>query len=178
MKRLLAVASGLLTGGFLYHRFGFDNSALLYGWPWYLGAMLLAGIGLAGILGEMWLFGAIALSMASTAIFWYDIVYLNPAESMWPIVLPMVFLFSFPVAIVGSGIGRLLMRGRLPHAVYLVALTGALIIGTFLPKLQNLQLHRTETETAGVLRQIYEAEMTYSAHRGGAAGRSDWPPAR
>jgi hypothetical protein len=45
-KKALAIASGLLAGGFLYQRFGLDNSVDFSGWQ---GAALLGGIGLAGI---------------------------------------------------------------------------------------------------------------------------------
>jgi hypothetical protein len=98
-------------------------------------------------------------------LFCFEIVYLHPAESMWPIVLPLVLLFSLPAAIIGSGISRLLARTRLPRAVYFVTLTGALTIGVFLPKLQNLWMQRIETKTVELLKEIYEAEMTYSAHQ-------------
>ena len=41
-----------------------------------------------------------------------------------------------------------------------------LIIGTFLPNLQNLWLRRVETVTVPrLLKQIYEAETTYSARQ-------------
>jgi hypothetical protein len=135
---LLAIGSGLLFGGFLYHRFGFDNSGRLYGWRWYQGAVLLAAIGLAGIFPQTWLSTVIALSIAPTLIFCYEVAYLHPAESMWPVVLPLVFLLSFPTPIVGSTIGRLLSRIGLSRAVYFVALAGALILGVLLPDLQNL----------------------------------------
>jgi len=92
MKRLLAIASGLLIGGFLFHRFGFDQNKGIYGWQWYQGAVVLAAIGLAGALPEAWLSAAIALAIAPALIFCYEIVYLHPAESMWPVVLPLVLL--------------------------------------------------------------------------------------
>jgi len=82
---------------------------------------------------------------------------------------------------------KLLMRMRLPQTVYAVALTGALIIGAFLPNLQSLWLRRVETVTVPrLLKQIYEAEMTYSARQPdgnficdgtllpGAAGKLGW----
>ena len=186
MKRLLATAIGLFVGGFLFHQIGFDNHRF-YGWQWYQGAVLLAAIGLAGVLPEAWLSAAIALGIAPSLVFCYEIVYLHPAESMWPVVLPLLVLFSFPAPLIGSSLTKLLMRIRLPQAVYVVALTGALIIGAFLPNLQNLWLRRVETVTVPrLLKQIYEAEMTYSARQPegnficdgtllpGAAGKLGW----
>ncbi len=62
MKTLLAFVSGLLAGGFLYHRFGFDGKNVqLYGWQWYQAAVLLIAIGLAGVFPEPWQSAAIAL---------------------------------------------------------------------------------------------------------------------
>jgi|SRR5271155_2275424 len=133
-KLFLAIACGLLAGGFMFQRFGFDNDGHLYGWQWYQGAVLLAAIGLAGIFPEAWQAAAIALATAPTLVFSYDIVYLHPAESMWPVVLPFIFLFSFPAPIIGTSISSsLLTHTRLPRAVYFVALAGALIIGLLLP---------------------------------------------
>jgi len=165
MTKLLGLVAGLLVGGFLFHQFGFDHHRF-YGWQWYQGAVLLAAIGLAGVFPEAWLSAAIALGIAPSLVFCYEIVYLHPAESMWPVVLPLLVLLSFPAPLIGSCMTKLLMCIRLPQAVYVVPLTGALIIGTFLPNLQNLWLRRVETVTVPrLLKQIYEAEMTYSARQ-------------
>jgi hypothetical protein len=137
-KLFLAIASGLLAGGFMFHRFGFDNDGHLYGWQWYQGAVLLVAIGLAGMFPEAWQAAAIALAAAPTLVFCYEIVYLHPAESMWPVVLPLVFLSSFPAPIIGTSISSsLLTRTRIPRVVYFIALAGALIIGLLLPKLHR-----------------------------------------
>ena len=166
MKRLLAAASGLLVGGFLFHRFGFDSHGLLYGWQWYQGAVVLASVGLAGVFPEAWLSATIALGIAPTLVFCYEIVYRHPAESMWPVVLPLLCLLSFPAPLIGAGVGKLFMRIRSPREVYFIVLTGALIIGILLPNLQDLCLRRVETVTVpSVLKQIYEAEMIYSARQ-------------
>ena len=43
MTKLLGLVAGLVVGGFLFHRFGFDKvNALRYGWQWYQGTVLLA----------------------------------------------------------------------------------------------------------------------------------------
>jgi hypothetical protein len=138
---VLAIASSLLAGGFLYYRFGqVHGNVHLYGWQWYQGAVLLAAIGLAGLFSELWQTAAIVLGLgvAPSLIFCYEIAYLHPAESMWPVVLPMVFLFSFPAPIIGIGIGRLLMHTRPSRMIYFVALLGALFIGIFLPNLTGV----------------------------------------
>ena len=165
MTKLLGLVAGLLVGGFLFHQFGFDHHRF-YGWQWYQGAVLLAAIGLAGVFPEAGLSAAIALGIAPSLVFCYEIVYLHPAESMWPVVLPLLVLLSFPAPFIGSCMTKLLMRTRLPQAVYVVPLTGGLIIGAFLPNLQNLWLREVETVTVPrLLKQIYEAEMTYSARQ-------------
>lgn len=136
--RLLALVAGLLVGGFLFHRFGFDNdNALLHGWQWYQGAVMLAAIALAGLVPGASLVATVALAIAPSLVFCYEVVYLHPAESMWPVVLPIVFLFSFPAPIIGGTIARLLTRTRFPHTLSLLALTSALIIGFLLPNLRK-----------------------------------------
>jgi hypothetical protein len=57
------------------------------------------------------------------------------AESMWPVVLPMVFLLSFPAPIIGSTIAGLLIRTRFSRTPFLIELTCALVIGLLLPNL-------------------------------------------
>jgi MFS family permease len=133
-KQLLGLLAGLVVGGFLFRRFGYgkDND-LLHGWQWYQGTVLLAGIALAGLIPEASLIATIALAIAPSLVFCYEVVYLHPAESMWPVVLPMLFLFSFPAPIIGSTIARLLVGTRFPRTVSLIALTSALVIGFLLP---------------------------------------------
>jgi hypothetical protein len=134
-----------------------------------------------------WLSTAIALGIAPSVVFCYEIVYLHPAESMWPVVLPLVLLLSFPAPLIGCSITKLLTRIRLPQAVYPVVVMGALIMGIRLPNLQNLWLRRVESVTVpSLLKQIYEAEMIYSASHPeanfvcdgtllpGAAGKLGW----
>lgn len=187
MKRPLAIASGLFVGGFLFHRFGFDNRGMLYGWQWYQGAVVLAAIGLAGVFPEAWLSASIALGIAPTLVFCYEIVYRHPAESLWPVVLPLVLLLSLPAPLIGGAVSKFLMRIRFSRVIFFVVLTGALIIGVLLPNLQDLWLRRVETVTVPtLLKQIYEAEMSYSARQPagnftcdgtllpGAAGKLGW----
>jgi hypothetical protein len=164
-RKALAIASGFLAGGFLFLRFGWAKNGTLFGWEWYLGAALLEGIGVPGIFSEDQLSAAIGLGVAPTLIESVEI-YLHPYMSFWPIVLPLIFLFTFPAPLMGYGISRLLKRSQLPWMVYLVPLTGALAIGALLPNIQNTQRQTLETKTVpGLVRQIYSAEMLYSAHR-------------
>jgi hypothetical protein len=101
-------------------------------------AVLLTAVGLAGIFPEAWQAAAISLALAPTLVFCYEIVYLRPAESMWPVVLPLIFLFSFPAPIIGTSLSSgLLTRTRLSLVVYVLALAGALIIGVGLPNLHR-----------------------------------------
>ena len=122
----------------MFHRFGFDNDGRLHGWHWYQMAVLLAAVGLAGIFPEAWQAATISLALAPTLVFCYAIVYLHPAESMWPVVLPMIFLFSFQAPIIGTSLtSSFLTHTRLPQVVYFLALAGALIIGVALPNLHR-----------------------------------------
>lgn len=168
-KLLLAIASGLLAGGFLYYRFGqVKNNPQLYGWQWYEAAVLLAAIGFSGISSSASQIAAVAvgLALAPTLVFGYEVVYLHPAESMWPIVLPLVFFFSLPAPIIGSGLSGLLRSTRIPQAAYFIALASALIIGVLLPGLTNPRSQKFETEAVpALLRQIYDAEMSYKTHQ-------------
>jgi hypothetical protein len=185
-NKLLAIASGLLAGGFLFQRFGFEDTGALSGWKWYQGAVLLCGIGLAGIFPKAWQGATIGLAIAPTLIM-SVVFYRHPGESMWPIVLPMIFLYSLPAPLIGSGISALLKRTRLPRAVYSLTLTFALVIGALLPNIQNAQRQRFQTEKVpGILKQIYDGEMIYSARQPdgnfacegtllpGAAGKMGW----
>ncbi len=185
-KKALAIAGGLLAGGFLYQRLVSDNSVDFSGWELYQGAALLGGIGLAGIFPEARLSAAIGLGIAPTLIVSVQ-VYLHPYNSMWPIALPMVFLLGFPAPLIGGGISRLLTRTKVHRIVYIVALTGALVIGAFWPSIQNAKRQKFETETVPrLLKQIYDAEIVYRAHQPdgnfacdgsllpGAAGTMGW----
>jgi|SRR5271167_383862 len=78
----LAIACGVLIGSFLFQRFGFNNRGLLDGWEWYLVAVLLAGIGLAGIFPEVQFSATIGLCLGPTVVFCIEVVVLHPAESM------------------------------------------------------------------------------------------------
>jgi hypothetical protein len=144
-KKALAIASGLFAGGFLFLQFGWDNNAALTGWGWYEVAALLGGIGLAGIFPEARLSAAIGLATAPSLI--YGAEWIPVGDSMWPIGLVAIFFFSFPAVLIGSGIGWVLARTRLPRTVYFIALASALIIGALLPNIQNAQRQRLETET-------------------------------
>jgi hypothetical protein len=136
-KQLLGLVAGLVVGAFLFRRFGYGKeNDLLRGWQWYQGTVLLAGIALAGLIPEASLIATIALAIAPSLVFCYEVVYLHPAESMWPVMLPMLFLFSFPAPIIGSTIARLLLRTRFPRALALLALTSALVVGFLLPNLR------------------------------------------
>jgi MFS family permease len=137
-KQLLGLAAGLVVGAFLFRRFGYGKeNDLLHGWQWYLGTVLLAGIALAGLIPEASLISTIALAIAPSLVFCYEVVYLHPAESMWPVMLPMLFLFSFPVPIIGSIIAKQLTRTRFTRTLSLIALTSALVIGFLLPNLRK-----------------------------------------
>jgi hypothetical protein len=128
----LAIACGLLVGGFLFQRFDLYNSVDLSGWKLYQGVALLAGIGLAGLFDEAWLIAVIGLGIAPTLVVGIK-VFRHPAESMWPIALPIIFFLGFPAPLIGGGISCVLTRAKVPKIVYIVALTGALVVGAFWP---------------------------------------------
>jgi hypothetical protein len=127
---------------------------------------LLAAIGLGGVFPEARLSAAIGLSIGPAVLFGCGIVYLDPAESMWPIVLPVILLFSWPVPLMACGISSLLPHAWPHRAVYFVALVGALIVGALLPDIQNAWRHRLESKTVpDLLKQIYDAEMIYRSRQ-------------
>jgi hypothetical protein len=164
-KKALAMAGGLLAGGFLYQRFGLHNSVDFSGWKLYQVPALLGGIGLAGLFDEAWLVAVIGLGLAPTLIVGIE-VFRHPAESMWPIALPMVFFLGFPAPLIGGGISGLLTLTKVHRMVSIVALTGALVIGALWPIIQNAKRQKLETETMPrLLKQIYDAEIVYRAQR-------------
>ena len=187
--KIMAIASGLAAGGFLYLRFGWDNNPALSGWGWYQGAALLAGIGLAGVFPEAWLSAAIGLVLAPVLVEAVQTgLHLSRDASccnLWPIGLVTVFFFGLPAPLIGSGIGLLAARIQIPRLAYFAPLACALAIGVFLPAVQNAQRQKLEAETIpALLRQIYDAETSASQSGGnftcdgarlpGAAGRLGW----
>ncbi|MEN3339850.1 MAG: hypothetical protein V7647_3526 [Acidobacteriota bacterium] len=190
-SKALAIASGLLVGGFLFLRFAGDNNAGLFSWEWYQGATLLGGIGLAGMLPGARLSVALGLCTAPLLVesirTWLHVSRDPTCCSLWPIGLVLALFFGLPGPLIGSGISRLLTRIRLPRTVYAVPLTMALVIGALLPSLQHKERQRLETEIVpGLLKQIYDAEMVYRAGQPngiftcegdrlpGAAGKLGW----
>jgi hypothetical protein len=106
------------------------------GWKLYQVPALLGGIGLAGLFDEAWLVAVIGLGLAPTLIVGIE-VFRHPAESMWPIALPMVFFLGFPAPLIGGGISGLLTLTKVHRMVSM-------------PRL---------------LKQIYDAEIVYRAQR-------------
>ena len=99
-RKALAIASGLLVGGFLFLRFSWDNNGGLSSWEWYQGATLLGGIGLAGMLPGARLSVALGLCTAPVLV---GIVqtFLNVSRdptccNLWPIGLVLVLFFGLP----------------------------------------------------------------------------------
>lgn len=190
-KQVLAIASGVVVGGFLFLRFGFDLSGRTFGWEWYQGAALLGAMGLAGVFPGARLPAAIGVGLAPLLIEIVRIVlrlFRDPTCcNLWPIGLAIVFVFGIPAPLIGSGISRLLMRTRIPGTIYLVPLTSCLMIGVLSPSILDAQRLRFESERIPrLLQQIYDAEIVYSAHESsgnfackgtllpGAAGKLGW----
>jgi hypothetical protein len=122
-NRVLAIASGVVVGGFLYLRFGFDLSGRASDWQWYQGAALLGAMGLAGVFPGSWLGVAFAVGMVPLLV---EVVrtVLNMFRDptccdSWPFGLAIVFAVGILPPLIGSGISRLLMRTRLPWRIYL-----------------------------------------------------------
>jgi hypothetical protein len=106
----------------------------------------------------------------------------------------MCRLFWFWFFVQSSGSAYRECHQPTPHSVHASSCgpsrrAGALIIALFLPKLTNLRNQRLETKIVpGLLKQIYEAEMIYSAtagrelrmrwhSAGGIRGKLDWKAA-
>ena len=165
---VLAIISGFLAGGFLFLRFGWDNTANLVGWESYQAAALLGGIGLAGVFPEARLSAAVAFGIAPFLVesvqTFLQISRDPTCCGLWPIGLAMVLFFGLPAPLIGTGISRLLMRTRLPRAVYLIPLTGCLVIGALLPNIQRAQFQRLGTETVpGPLKQTQERNVGHAS---------------
>jgi hypothetical protein len=157
---------------------------------WYQGAVLLAGIGLAGIFPKEWLSAAVALFaapvLADVVETCFQIARDPACCNLWPFGLAAVFFSSLPAPFIGFGIGRLLTKTGLPRRAYAGVLMSALAIGALMPLIQDAAEKRLETKIPGILNQIHDAEMAYSAGRPdgsftcdgtqlpGAAGRLGW----
>jgi hypothetical protein len=190
LARGLPVTVGFLTGAFLFHQFGWNHRSDFSGWQWYQGAALLAGIGLAGTFREEMAGTAVALVAAPTLAVTVETflqIFRDPTCcNLWPIGLAMVFFFSLPAPLIGTGIGFRLLRTGLPRTAYAVALTGALGFGAFLPHVIQSAKQRTVDAIPGILYQIHEGEMAYRASQPdgsftcdgtqlpGAAGKLAW----
>ena len=143
---VLAIITGFLAGAFLFLRFGWDTTANLVGWESYQAAALLGGIGLAGVFPNARLSAAVAFGIAPFLVESFQTflhLFSDPTCcGLWPIGLVMVLFFGLPAPVIGSGISRLLMRTRLPRAVYFIPLTACLVIGALLPNIQRAQFQR------------------------------------
>jgi hypothetical protein len=193
-KWALAFVSALIAGAFLFYRFGWENNTAFSGWGWYMAAALLAGVGLAGVFRGQWLIALIGLILGpvlyETAVVARNLARDSTCCGLWPIGLAMVLAFCLPAPLLGGLIGVCLMRGgRLPQVVSVCAIGAALAIGAFLPRFQKAGLQRLESQTIPqLLRQIHDAEMTYSASQAdgtfacdgsklpGAGGKLAWYP--
>ena len=168
-NRLLAFISGLIAGGFLFLQFGWDNSDAPSGWKWYQAAALLGGIGFAGVFrAEARLAAALGMGIGPLLVVCVQLAVHMARDptccNLWPIGLVMVLFFSLPAPLIGSGISRLLMRTRLPRAVYFIPLTGCLVIGALLPNIQRAQFQRLGTETVpGPLKQTQARNVGHAA---------------
>jgi hypothetical protein len=167
LSRGLPAIVGFVTGAFLFHQFGWNHRSDFFGWQWYQGVALLAGIGLAGTFHEGRAKAAIALvaapTLAVTVETFFQVFRDSTCCNLWPIGLVLVFFFSLPAPLIGTGIGHLLLRTRLPRTAYAVALTVALGFGALLPHIIHSGHQRMVDAIPGILNQIHDAEMAYSA---------------
>jgi hypothetical protein len=190
-RRGLAIAVGLLAGGFLYVQFGFGTRDNFSDWQWYQAAAFLTGAGLAGIFPEVWLSATIALvtapTLAAAAQTCFQLVKDPTCCNLWPIGLAMVFFFGLPASLLGVGIGNRLARERLPRLVHAATLAGGVLLAALLPHIRYTEQLRLESKTIpGILHEIHDAEMAYSASQPdgsftcdgtqlpGVAGRLGW----
>jgi hypothetical protein len=193
--RFLAFAGGLIVGGFLFYRFGWDDNTAFAAWGWYLSASFLAGVGLAGVFPATWRSAAAGLALGpvlfETAVIAQHVARDSTCCNLWPIGLAAILFLSLPGPLLGGVIGvSLLRRKALPAVTFPSAIAIALVIGGLLPHFQQASLRRLEKQTVPqLLREIHDAEMAYSASQPnglfacegtalpGAAGRLAWYPA-
>lgn len=182
LTELWAVASGLVAGAFLFFRYYTLQTDHLWGLRWYEGALLLAGLGLAGLFPEAWLGAALSMAVAAflgTGVETYLETYLEISRdpgccNLWPIGLAMSLILGFPAPLIGGAIGRVLARMPVPKFVYALPLAAALGIGASLPVIQQAEYRRIETdEIPALLKRIYAAEISFRARRADQAFTCD-----
>jgi len=173
--KMLAIASGLVAGAFLFFRYYQQNPGVFgsYTWngQWYQAALLLCGLGLAGVFPAAWLWATVSLSLGAylgTCLQGYLANSYGSHIPWSPFLEALIFQgpVSLPAPLIGGASGRLLNRARMPRFFYFALLTTGFALGGFLPAIDKVQRHRIETqELPAILRRIYQAEMAYSASR-------------
>ena len=162
---LAAIASSVLVGGFLYYRLGqVDNSPQLSGFEWYWAALLLAGFGFAGFfsVGPQIAAVTVGLMVGPTLVYSSEIMDQFPTQFISLLLLPAVFLFSVPPAVLGTFAGVRPVGVRTIRSVHVIAFASALILGVAVPEVKNRQSRTFQTAfKPNLLKEIYSAEMSY-----------------
>lgn len=65
----------------------------------------------------------------------------------WLLVVPVVFFFSLPPAVLGTWVGVLLLSIRTVRALHLFAFLSALMVGVALPDVKNSQSRNFEKDS-------------------------------
>ncbi|HUS06018.1 MAG TPA: hypothetical protein VMZ52_06980 [Bryobacteraceae bacterium] len=168
--KLLAIAGGLAVGVFLFFLYYPLQGSSFWGLQWYQSALLLAGIGVAGAFAAAWPWAVFGLSTAGfvgAGVQTYLDISKDPrCCNIWPIGLVLWLILGFPAPWLGGAIVRGLRGARIPRFLYVAVLTGALVIGASLPRIQKAEYDRLETQSIpSLLKRIYAAEMAYRATR-------------
>ena len=172
---VLGVVSGVLVS--LSYRavqntpFGYSGHSS-WGWQGYAAALVLAGLGLAGLFPSKWRRVAVSLSLGwilsqFVPDFWREVNapfrHMVPLPILLPFFeLPVFAFFSFPPAFVGSFAGRRLSQTRAPRLLYVVSMLAAVAIAGALPVIDRSIRRRLEiSELPALLQNIHRAEMAF-----------------
>jgi hypothetical protein len=169
-KKVLAIASGFVIGGFLFYRFQGLELQLSY-----QAVLLLGGFGLGGVFPAVRFWGPFGMSAAPLLIVCVQIPFLvygapnreallsldAAADALF--LLALVSAFTFPAPLIGWAISLLLRRKRIPQFFYLAVLAITLPAGAVLPGIAFR--HEVEAPMLALLRRVYQAEMSYRAGR-------------
>jgi hypothetical protein len=139
--KLGAIVSGLVAGGFLFFQYSRLSTHNFWELTWYEAALLLVGLGLAGLFPSAWV-GAV-LSTAAAAFLGvgfqiYSDLSRNPkCCNLWPLAFVMWLFLGIPAPLFGGVIGYLISARRVSRLFFLSLLAAGVGIGLGLPLIQH-----------------------------------------
>jgi len=139
--KLSAIASGLVTGGFLFFQYSRLSTHNFWALTWYEAALLLVGLGLAGLFPRAWLGAVLGMALVEflgVGFQIYSDLSRNPkCCNLWPLAFVMWLFLGIPAPLFGGVIGYLISARRVSRLFFVSLLAAGLGIGLGLPLSQQ-----------------------------------------